>query len=99
MKAIKDGDMEKVVDWIGQVKAGRDDVSSFIDIRKETYTVGDSEISSRGMTALHYAAFYSQAEIVQVLLDASAGKPLTSVVENFTGEITDTTDTLLSQDY
>ena len=26
------------------------------------------------MTALHYAAFYAQAEIVQILLDAGAGK-------------------------
>ena len=73
-QAIKDKDVQKVVDWIEQVKASGDDVSSFIDIRKKTYTIGDSEISSKGMTALHYAAFYSQAEIVQILLDAGAGE-------------------------
>ena len=72
-QAIENGEVERVTEWIGQVKARGDDISSFIDIRKETYTIGDSEISSRGMTALHYAAFYSQSEIVQELLAAGAG--------------------------
>ena len=49
-------------------------VNTAVDMRELTYATGDSEVSSKGMTALHYAAFYSKVSIVDMLLRAGAGK-------------------------
>ena len=56
-------------EWIATVGS----ISTIVDERDITYAVGDSEVSSQGMTALHYAAFYSNSDIVKILLDAGAG--------------------------
>lgn len=75
LQAIKKGNVKKVKDWIERVEASDgSDISSFTDIRsKKKYIVGDSEIMAKGMTALHYAAFYCQHKIVEMLLGAGAG--------------------------
>ena len=74
LQAIKKGELGEVEEWIRRVEASDGaDISSFVDTRNKTYIVGDSEISSRGMTALHYAAFYCQHKIVEKLMDADAG--------------------------
>ena len=71
LQAIKDEELQKVEDWIGEV--GADGINSMVDDRVLTYASGNSEVSSKGMTALHYAAFYSKIEIVTALLKAGAG--------------------------
>ena len=65
--------MEKLGQWLGEsphVSA----INKMVDRRECSYKVGESEVTSTGMTALHYAAFYGKMEIVQMLLDCGAGK-------------------------
>lgn len=58
-------------EWLGTV--GADSIDKIVDTREITYSSGDSDVSSYGMTALHYAAFYAQVELVEILLKAGAG--------------------------
>lgn len=75
-QAIKNGKKAKISEWLaGLPTPGH--VNTVADARELKYATGDSEVSSKGMTALHYAAFYSKVDIVGMLLKAGAGKGLT----------------------
>ena len=71
VQAIEDGNIVKVQEWLASL--GEESVNSFADEQDILYLSGDSEVKSKGMTALHYAAFYSKVEIVKLLLEKGAG--------------------------
>ncbi len=68
MQAIKNGQADRIRDWLP-----RSELNKYVDFEKRQYKSWDSVVSSYGMTALHYAAFYCQTEIVDILLQAGAG--------------------------
>lgn len=72
LQAIKNGDLEQFGQWLGE-SAHVSAINEIVDRRECSYKVGESEVTSTGMTALHYAAFYGKMEIVQMLLDCGAG--------------------------
>ena len=58
--------------WLERV-ASVAGVNNIRDMREISYTSGDAEVTSKGMTALHYAAFYAKRQVVETLLRAGAG--------------------------
>lgn len=74
-QAIKDGDEQLLKNWL----------SSSVNIIVDDRAVpcegeGGALIRSKGMRALHYAAFHCKLKIVPLLLDAGAGKCLVFIV-------------------
>lgn len=70
-QAIEHGRTHEVINWL---KSGlKGEVSSYVDFQEREYKSWDSIVSSKNMTALHYAAFFGQTEIVVILLEAGAG--------------------------
>ena len=75
LQAIKDGDMQKIEDWINEIgRESSDRINEIVDDSEKQIRSGNYHyLMRKGMTALHYAALYSKKEIVEVLLKAGAG--------------------------
>ena len=69
---IEDGKLEELKKWLEEVKC--EDINELIDIRDTAITTVNSELQTKSNTALHYACFFGQIEIVNHLLQIGASK-------------------------
>lgn len=69
---IKSGKINEVKEWFEEVTAGRN-INKVVDNSDGELENLKSTLQREGTTALHYAAFYSQLEIVNFLLEKGAG--------------------------
>ena len=67
---MKENDIDTIKTWID----GKKPIDRYVDCRVGYYNDGNAYVNKKGMTALHYAAFFCQMDVVKLLLEADAGK-------------------------
>ena len=66
---MKENDIDTIKTWID----GKKPIDRYVDFRHGYFEDKDAYVNKKGMTALHYAAFYSKMDVVKLLLEADAG--------------------------
>ena len=70
---IEEGDIGYVGKWLEEVTATGRDINEVVDDNDGELLNLKSTLQRNGTTALNYAAFYSQLDIVKLLLENGAG--------------------------